>query len=137
MFSILSGDIYSPLIEITKSLAYLFFFNKKYSWKHTMDSLKRFFFRSIILRVPFGSHVPMSPVWSHPSLSSDSAVFSSSFKYPLNKLGPLAQIYQKLFNLEKIKKILLIKISKTTYFSPVFMWIVTHFFNLLIYIREI
>ena len=34
----------------------------------------------------------MSPVWSQPSLSKVSCVFSGSFRYPLNTLWPLMQI---------------------------------------------
>lgn len=36
-----------------------------------------------------GSHFPMSPVCSHPSLSIASAVLSGSFRYPWNTFGPL------------------------------------------------
>ena len=43
----------------------------------------------MILSAPFGSHLPMSPECSHPSSSSTSLVFRSSFRYPWNTLGPL------------------------------------------------
>lgn len=40
------------------------------------DSLKMFFLRSTILSVPRVVQIPMSPLCSHPSASSASAVFS-------------------------------------------------------------
>lgn len=44
-----------------------------------------------------GSHFPMSPVCSHPSLSSASAVFSGSFRYPWNTFVPLMHTYKEFF----------------------------------------
>lgn len=42
-----------------------------------------------------GSHLPMSPVCSHPSLSRASAVFSGSFKYPWNTFGPFTHTWSR------------------------------------------
>ena len=44
------------------------------------DSLKMFFFLSMILRAPFGRIVPTSPVWTQPSSSMASLVLSWSLK---------------------------------------------------------
>ncbi len=52
------------------------------------------FFSVIWVLVLTGSHFPMSPVWSQPSLSRASAVFSGSFKYPLNTFLPLMQTWK-------------------------------------------
>lgn len=41
-----------------------------------------------------GSHLPMSPVCSQPSLSRASAVFSGSFRYPMNTFLPLIQTWE-------------------------------------------
>ena len=53
MFSIFSAATYSPWL-----------------------SLKMFFFRSTIFRLPASVQIPMSPLWSHPSSSTVSAVLS-------------------------------------------------------------
>lgn len=43
-----------------------------------------------------GSHLPISPVCSHPSLSIASAVFSGSLRYPRNTFFPLTQTWNEI-----------------------------------------
>lgn len=52
--------------------------------------------RAVVSVLLTGSHFPMSPVCSHPSSSSASAVFSGSFRYPLNTFGPLTHTYKEI-----------------------------------------
>ena len=84
-------------------------------WQLTCANLKMCLLRSMIRNAPFckrekrckylqniqkewvrldkltSRNSPTSPVWSQPSWSIVSAVFSGSFKYPINTLGPLMQ----------------------------------------------
>lgn len=66
-----------------------------------------------------GSHLPTSPVCSHPSRSIASAVFSGSPRYPWNTFGPLTQICQRRWKGdERTFNFLAHMFSRITHFRP-------------------